>query len=70
MRLLGAEAIDKHEIEGVHVRAEGWSTEVTESYQVSVLPAYYLVDSQGLILDRLYSIGDTDEIVAMIEQGL
>ena len=63
-------AVDKHEIEGVHVRADGWSTEVTESYQVSVLPAYYLVDSQGLILDRLYSIGDTDEIVAMIEQGL
>ena len=64
------EAIDKHEIEGVHVRAEGWSTEVTTSYQVSVIPAYYLVDSRGLILDRLYSVGDTDEIVAMIEQGL
>ena len=63
------EAIDKHEIEGVHVRAEGWSTEVTESYQVSVLPAYYLVDSQGLILDRLSGVEDTDEIVAMIEQG-
>ena len=27
------EAIDKHEIEGVHVRAEGWGTEVTKSYQ-------------------------------------
>ena len=64
------EAIDKHDIEGIHVRAEGWSTEVTTSYQVSVIPAYYLVDSRGLILDRLYSVGDTDEIVAMIEQGL
>ena len=64
------EAIDKHEIEGVHVRTDGWFTEVTTSYQVSALPAYYLVDSQGLILDRLYSVRDTDEIVAMIEQGL
>ena len=64
------EAIDKHEIEGVHVRAAGWFTEVTKSYQVSVLPAYYLVDSQGLILDRLSGVKDTDEIVAMIEQGL
>ncbi len=64
------EAIDKHEIEGVHVRAEGWSTEVTKSYQVSVLPAYYLVDSQGLILDRLSGVEDIDAIVAMIEQGL
>ena len=63
-------AVDNHEIEGVHVRAEGWSTEVTESYQVSVLPAYYLVDAQGLILDRLSGVKDTDEIVAMIEQGL
>ena len=64
------EAIDKHEIEGVHVRAEGWSTEVTKSYQVSLLPAYYLVDSQGLILDRLSGVEDIDAIVAMIEQGL
>ncbi|MCY3667032.1 MAG: TlpA disulfide reductase family protein [Gemmatimonadetes bacterium] len=64
------EAIDKHEIEGVHVRAEGWSTEVTKSYQVSVLPAYYLVDSQGLILDRLSGVKDTDEIVATIEKSL
>ena len=64
------EAIDKHEIEGVHVRTDGWFTEVTTSYQVSALPAYYLVDSQGLILDRLYSVRDTDEIVAMIEQSL
>ena len=63
-------AVDKHEIEGVHVRTEGWSTEVTKSYQVSVLPAYYLVDSQGLILDRLHGVKDTDAIVAMIEQGL
>ncbi len=63
-------AVDNHEIEGVHVRADGWSTEVTESYQVSVLPAYYLVDAQGLILDRLSGVKDTDEIVAMIEQGL
>ena len=64
------EAIDKHEIEGVHVRTDGWFTEVTTSYQVSALPAYYLVDSQGLILDRLSGVKDTDEIVAMIEQGL
>ncbi|MCY3792262.1 MAG: TlpA disulfide reductase family protein [Gemmatimonadetes bacterium] len=64
------EAVDKHEIEGVHVRAAGWFTEVTKSYQVSVLPVYYLVDSQGLILDRLSGVKDTDEIVAMIEQGL
>ena len=63
-------AVDNHEIEGVHVRADGWSTEVTESYQVSVLPAYYLVDAQGLILDRLSGVKDTDEIVATIEKSL
>ena len=63
-------AVDKHGIEGIHVRAEGWSTEVTTSYRVSALPAYYLVDSRGLILDRLYSVRDTDAIVAMIEKSL
>ena len=63
-------AIDKHEIKGIHVRTDGWFTKVTTSYQVSGLPAYYLVDSRGLILDRLYSVRDTDEIVAMIEKSL
>ena len=63
-------AVDKHEIYGVHVRTDGWFTEVTKSYRVSVLPAYYLVDSRGLILDRLHGVKDTDAIVAMIEKSL
>ena len=28
------EAIDKHEIKGVHVRADGWNAEVAKTYQV------------------------------------
>ena len=64
------EAVDKHEIEGVHVRADGWGADVAKSYQVNSLPSYYLVDSQGLIVERLRRMSDTDEIVAMIEQSL
>ena len=64
------EAIDKHEIEGVHVRADGWGADVAKSYQVNSLPSYYLVDSQGLIVERLRMIRDTDEIVATIEKSL
>ena len=64
------EAIDKHEIEGVHVRADGWGADVAKSYQVNSLPSYYLVDSQGLIVERLRMIRRTDEIVAMIEKSL
>ena len=64
------EAIDKHEIEGVHVRAEGWGADVAKSYQVNSLPSYYLVDSQGLIVERLRILRDTDAIVATIEKSL
>ena len=64
------EAVDKHEIEGVHVRAEGWGADVAKSYQVNSLPSYYLVDSQGLIVERLRILRNTDEIMATIEKSL
>ena len=63
------EAIDRHEIKGVHMRANGFSSDVAKSYQVTGIPSYYLVDSQGLILENPI-IRDTDEIVAMIEKSL
>ncbi len=66
------EAIDKHEIKGVHVRADGFGSDLAESYQVNALPSYYLVDSQGLIVERLSlpDVRDTDAIVATIEKSL
>ena len=64
------EAVDKHGIEGVHVRADGFGSDVAKSYQVNALPSYYLVDSQGLIAERLSGVRDTDEIVATIEKSL
>ena len=63
------EAIDKHEVEGVHVRADGWGAEVAKTYQVMGIPSYYLVDSQGLIVEHP-GVGNTDEIVATIEESL
>ena len=63
------EAIDKHEIKGVHVRADGFGSDVAKSYQLTGIPSYYLVDSQGLILENPI-IQDTDEIVATIEKSL
>ena len=63
------ESIDKHAIEGVHVRADGFGSEVAKSYQVRGIPSYYLVDSQGLIVER-FKIRDTDEIVATMEKSL
>ena len=63
------EAIDKHEIKGVHVRANGFSSDVAKSYQVTGIPSYYLVDSQGLILENPI-VRNTDEIVATIEKSL
>ena len=64
------EAIDKHGIKGVHVRADGFSSDVAKSYQVMGIPSYYLVDSQGLIMETPGLRGDTDATVAMIEKSL
>ena len=63
------EAIDKHEIKGVHVRADGFGSDVAKSYQLTGIPSYYLVDSQGLIVENPI-LRDTDEIVATIEKSL
>ena len=63
------EAVAEHEIKGVHVRVGGWGADVAKSYQVKAIPSYYLVDSQGLIVERLSGVWDTDEIVATIEKS-
>ena len=64
------EAIDEHEIKGVHVRADGWSAEVAKTYQVMGIPSYYLVDSQGLIVEDPGLRGNTEATVAAIEKSL
>ena len=64
------EAIDEHEIKGVHVRADGWGAEVAKTYQVWGIPSYYLVDSQGLIVEDPGLRGNTDATVAAIEESL
>ena len=63
------EAIDKHEIKGVHVRA-GSGSEVTKTYQVMGIPSYYLVDLQGLIVEHEGFRGNADALVAIIEESL
>ena len=63
-------AVDKHEIKGVHVRAAGMGSDVARSYNIDALPSYYLVDSQGFLVERLSGVRDTDAIVAMIEKSL
>ena len=64
------EAIDEHKIEGVHVRTDGFSTDVAKSYQVMGIPSYYLVDPQGLIVKHEGFRGDADALVAIIEESL
>ena len=63
------EAIDKHEIKGVHVRA-GSGSDVAKTYQVMGIPSYHLVNSQGLIVEIHGLRGDTDATVAAIEKSL
>ena len=63
------EAIDKHEIKGVHVRA-GSGSDVAKTYQVMGIPSYHLVNSQGVIAEIHGLRGDTDATVAAIEKSL
>ena len=60
-------AIAKHQIKGVHVRSDG---QVTQAYNVSGIPRYYLLDPQGLIVEDRLRVSDIDEVVAKIEQSL
>ena len=65
-------AIEKHEIQGVHVRSGAWGSDVTNAYNVRAIPAYFLVDPQGIIVERLggLEISDPDGVVAKILKSL
>ncbi len=63
-------AIEKHGIEGVHVRSETSSSGATSAYNVRAIPAYFLVDPQGIIVERLSGVHDPDAIVAKILKSL
>ncbi len=62
-------AIDEHDIRGVHVHAGGWGADVAVTYNVNHIPSYYLVDSKGMIVERLQGVRDVDEVAAKIERG-
>ena len=61
------QAIAKHQIQGIHVRSDG---AVTQTYNVSGIPRYYLVDPQGLIVESHWGVSNIDKVVAKIEEHL
>ena len=63
-------AIDEHGIEGVHVRSGTSGSGATSAYNVRAIPAYFLVDPQGIIVERLSGVHDPDAIVAKILKSL
>lgn len=65
-------AIEEHGIEGVHVRSGGSGSDPAIDYNVRGIPAYFLVDPQGMVLERLdgFGITDTDGVVAKILKSL
>ena len=62
-------AIEKHGIEGVHVRAHGFYSDPAKSYNINGIPSYFLVDSKGVIAG-CPQVSETDEMVAAIEKSL
>lgn len=63
-------AIEEHGIEGVHVRSGIWGSGTTNAYNVRAIPAYFLVDPEGIIIERLSGVRDTDAVVAKILKSL
>ena len=63
-------AVDERGIGGVHVTAGGWDSEVAKAYHVTHIPAYYLVDARGAIVERLPGVSEVDEVAAKIEKSL
>ena len=64
-------AVEEHGIQGLHVRAPGVGAEVARDYNVSGIPSYFLLDSKGMIVERVTGrIGEVDAVVAKIEKVL
>ncbi len=65
-------AIEKHGIEGVHVRSGVWGSGTTNAYNVRAIPAYFLVDPRGIIVERLdgFEVTNADGVVAKILKSL
>ncbi len=63
-------AIEEHGIDGVHVRSGVSGSGPVVDYNVRGIPAYFLVDPQGIIVERLSGVHDTDAIVAKILKSL
>ena len=63
-------AIAKHRIEGIHLRVSGWSSDIAKAYSVGRLPSYYLIDAQGLVVERLSGVRNTPKVVAKIAESV
>ena len=63
-------AIVKHRIEGIHLRVDGWSSDVAIAYSVGRLPSYYLIDAQGLVVERLSGVRNTPQVIAKIAESV
>ena len=61
-------AIEKHSIEGVHVRIGNSGTGAARAYNVRGIPAYFLVDPDGRIVERLSRIRLMTETHSIVEE--
>ena len=62
--------VERHQIQGIHLRATGFGAPVANAYFVTSLPTYFLVDSQGQVISRVTNISDTPNIVKKIRDKL
>ncbi len=61
-------AIEKHSIEGVHVRIGNSGTGAARAYNVRGIPAYFLVAPDGRIVERLSRIRLMTETHSIVEE--
>lgn len=60
--------IKQRNIDGIHVRAEGWTSQIAQQYNIRFLPNYFLIDPNGNISERFLTLSDTDQIANQIRQ--
>jgi thiol-disulfide isomerase/thioredoxin len=55
-------------IAGIHTRTPGWGGEIAKLYQISSIPAYFLIDKKGnFVIEKTPRPSQTQELIKLME---
>src|SRR5690606_13325833 len=59
--------ISSMQIEGVHTLSQTWSGEIPKKYNISSIPAYFLIDKNGNFAERPARPSQKEEVIKQID---